>query len=96
MADPKMRRVPVRAKDKAPNAIPDFGTRVDEAPEEEPIDCDCPHLDQQDWDEVENDWSDITFLRGTTNAVMGVPVGYQSLTSELREKANEARTESSR
>ncbi len=88
MAEPKMRRVPVNPQLKSENAIPKISGKVDAKPVyEDPIDCDCPHLDHMDWDEAENDWSDIAFLRGTTNAVMGVPFGYQSLTAELRAKA---------
>ena len=32
---------------------------------------------------MESDWSDITFVRASTNAVLGVPVGYDSTRSEL-------------
>lgn len=87
MADPKMRRVPVSQKAKSTNPVPEFGARIEQTPEEEPIACNCPHLDHEEWDEAENDWSDIAFLKGTTNAVMGVPVNFQALTTELREKA---------
>jgi hypothetical protein len=80
---PEMRRVPVDPK--RVNPIPDLG--ISARGSDEPQPCDCPHLEAEDWDEVENDWSDIAFLKGATNAVLGLPVGYHSLTTELREKA---------
>lgn len=40
-----------------------------------------------DWHEIESDWSDIAFLRGTTNAVLGVPLGYQNRAADLRQRA---------
>ena len=51
--------------------------------------CDCPVLDKEEWDGVESDWADITFLKTTTNAVLGVPVGYNSALAELRKRAAE-------
>lgn len=54
------------------------------------IDCSCPHLDSEDWDKVENDWSDITFARASTNAVLGVPIGYDGVRNDLREIAASA------
>ena len=66
---------------------------VDEVPEEAaeaPASCDCPHLDRDDWHEVESDWSDIAFVKGTTNAVMGVPVGFGGIRGELERKAAKA------
>lgn len=54
---------------------------------EDNIDCACPRLDIEDWDKVENDWSDILFARASTNAVLGVPVGYDGTRAELREIA---------
>jgi hypothetical protein len=86
MSEPKMRRVPVNPKSGSQNAIPDFGGRSNIIPTQV-VACSCPHLDHDEWDVAENDWSDITFLKGTTTAVMGVPVSYSSLTTELREKA---------
>ena len=50
-------------------------------------DCDCPRLDAEDWHDVESDWSDIAFVRSSTNAVLGVPVGYDAARRELRGKA---------
>ncbi len=56
----------------------------------EPVDsCDCPSLEREDWDEVESDWSDITFLKASTAAVMGVPVGFDSAREELKKRAVE-------
>jgi hypothetical protein len=56
----------------------------------EDLDCACPRLDAEDWDRVENDWSDIAFARATTNAVLGVPIGYDGVRAELREIASKA------
>ena len=64
--------------------------RREDVREDEPGECDCPRLELQDWDGVESDWSDITFATTTTNAVMGVPVGYDSAREELRRKAEKA------
>lgn len=60
--------------------------REDVAPET-PATCDCPMLDREDWDGVESDWSDITFVKTMTNAVLGVPVGYDAVRKDLEEKA---------
>lgn len=60
----------------------------DTAPSE-PL-CECPHLDAEDWHEVESDWSDIQFIRGSLPAVAGVPVGYQSIRGKLRKRAEAA------
>lgn len=54
---------------------------------EPPAQCDCPRLDPGDWDEVESDWSDITFVKTMTNAVLGVPVGYDTTRKEIVAKA---------
>src|SRR5690606_19246228 len=40
--------------------------------------------------EVESDWSDIAFVKGATNAVMGVPVGFGGIRGELERKAAKA------
>ncbi|HEY5476692.1 MAG TPA: hydrolase [Tepidiformaceae bacterium] len=76
---PERRRIPVALEDIP--SVPSSGE--DEA--EEP--CDCPRLDSVDWNEVESDWGDITFLRSATNAVLGVPVGYAGTRDALRAKA---------
>jgi hypothetical protein len=52
--------------------------------------CVCPRLDAEDWHEAESDWGDIAFLRGSTTAVLGVPVGYQAMARELTQKAKES------
>jgi hypothetical protein len=70
--------MPVRKED-VPDDVPGM-----------PSDCDCPRLDPDDWDGVENDWSDITFVRTTTSAVLGVPVGFDSSREQLRKKASRA------
>lgn len=49
--------------------------------------CECPRLDPGDWDDVESDWSDIAFVKGAVNAVMGVPVGYAEARKSLEAKA---------
>ena len=72
------RGMPVRKED-----VRDEASRI--AP-----DCDCPRLDPDDWDGVENDWSDITFVKTSTSAVLGVPVGFDSSRDELRKKAAKA------
>ena len=58
-----------------------------DVPVEEPATCACPRLEREDWDGVENDWSDITFVKTMTSAVLGVPVGYDSVRAELVKKA---------
>lgn len=80
------RRVPVDRKSGRAKPV-DFLAGA-EAPRAEPEpDCSCPRLDPADWDDVDSDWSDITFLRATTSAVLGVPIGYGDTRNELREKA---------
>lgn len=58
--------------------------------EEAPQGCGCPQLDPEDWHEVESDWSDIAFVRTSTTAVMGVPVGFAGIREELEKKAAKA------
>jgi len=55
-----------------------------------PAQCRCPILDPEEWDGVENDWSDIAFVRAATNAVMGVPLGFDSARAGLQKKAARA------
>jgi hypothetical protein len=69
--------------DKRGNAVGSSG----DAPQEQAPDCGCPHLEAADWDGVESDWSDIAFVRTSTTAVMGVPVGYDSVKEDLRKLA---------
>lgn len=71
--------MPVRKEDAEPEFDPDDSI--------EP--CDCPTLDRDDWDEVESDWADITFLKSATAAVMGVPMGFDSARSNLKKRAEE-------
>lgn len=52
--------------------------------------CSCPRLERDEWDGVESDWSDITFVKTMTTAVLGVPVGYDGTRDELRKKAAKA------
>jgi hypothetical protein len=56
----------------------------------EPETCDCPRLDAEDWNDVESDWSDIAFVRGSTSAVLGVPMGYDKTRGELMAMASKA------
>ncbi|MEO6397111.1 MAG: hydrolase [Tepidiformaceae bacterium] len=67
------------------------GAEVDASPTgpAEPIvrSCDCPRLDADDWHDVENDWSDITFVGMGTTALLGVPVGFAGARSALRARA---------
>ncbi len=85
---PVRRRVPLD-EGGLPTFAKDVHDNVDDDPD--PLsgesDCECPRLDPSDWDEVESDWSDITFLRAHTNAVLGVPVGYDGTRKELRARA---------
>lgn len=61
--------------------------RKEDVPEESVGPCDCPVLDPADWDHAESDWTDITFVKAMTNAVLGVPVGYDKVRDELRARA---------
>ena len=63
--------------------------RKSEVKDEAPAPCECPRLDPEDWDKVESDWSDIAFLKAMTTAVLGVPVGYNQVRDELRNRAAE-------
>lgn len=56
-----------------------------------PADCSCPHLDRDEWHDVESDWSDITFLRGSVNALLGVPIGYDAARTALLARAGKLR-----
>ncbi|GIW12714.1 MAG: hypothetical protein KatS3mg062_0153 [Tepidiforma sp.] len=51
--------------------------------------CECPFLEAEEWDGVESDWKDITFLSASVAAVAGVPVGFQGARSELQQRAAE-------
>jgi hypothetical protein len=85
---PERRRIPVSLDEGIP-PIPASEPKMGPAVQEEPEVCDCPRLDPADWNEVENDWHDITFLRGTTKALIGVPIGYATTRNELLAKAAE-------
>ncbi len=52
-----------------------------------PAVCVCPVLEASDWDGVESDWSDITFVRTSLAAVAGVPVGFDRARAELERHA---------
>jgi len=82
----QQRRVPLNEK-----GLP---VRKEDAEEQEqelaPGDCECPRLDPEDWDGVESDWSDISFVKTSTSAVLGVPIGYDGTRDELRKRAEKA------
>ena len=63
-----------------------------EAPYESPPpstedECECPRLEAEDWHDVENDWSDITFVATGTTALLGVPVGFATAKAGLKARA---------
>lgn len=91
---PDRQRVPLDKKGKPVRERPadDAGMpiRKEDVPIEDPAECQCPRLDRADWDGVESDWSDITFVKGSTSAVLGVPVGYDTARNDLRKKAQKA------
>ncbi len=76
----------MRVDGSSPRRKPAATETVPEAPAE----CDCPRLDPAEWDNVESDWSDITFVRTSTTAVLGVPVGYAASRADLLKLANKA------
>ncbi len=67
--------------------------RVDERrakpapPPAAPAECSCPRLDRAEWHNVESDWSDITFVRASVTAVLGVPFGYDDAKKKLEARA---------
>lgn len=66
------------------------GATESTADEPPPERCACPRLDAHEWHEVESDWSDITFLKTSIGAAMGVPIGYGAARERLEKKAREA------
>ena len=85
MTERKRRRVPVGA-DGQPLAET-IAVSIDEREEAEDESCDCPVLDSADWDAVESDWSDITFLLGESKAMLGVPTGLRETRDSLMKRA---------
>ncbi len=63
------------------------GARAAQTDVQAPEVCRCTHLDRDDWDDVENDWSDITFLKTGAGAVLGVPIGFANARAGLEEQA---------
>ena len=63
------------------------GESVPGARQSAPDECACVHLDQGEWDRVENDWSDITFITTGVTAVLGVPVGFARSRASLIRRA---------
>ena len=86
MTQRKRKRVPV-GRDGQPVVAAEEPAPAEDA--EEPEGCDCPRLEAGEWDRVESDWSDITFLKGSSSAVLGVPTGFASTRGELTRRANE-------
>lgn len=76
------RRVPVSRQTGEP-MVPDPPVA------EEPETCECPYLEAEEWDRVESDWSDITFVQAHVKAVMGVPMSFPALRDGLRVRAEE-------
>lgn len=86
MTERKRRRVPVGTDGRPmPESVP---VSAADAEDDEDESCDCPVLEPGDWDSVESDWSDITFLTGTSKAMLGVPTGLRETRDELRERAD--------
>jgi hypothetical protein len=66
-----------------------YPTAAPAAPHEpaEPETCDCPHLENDEWDGVESDWSDIAFVKTKASALLGVVTGLGKLRQKLVAKA---------
>lgn len=77
LADGDGRSAPERARLQQP---------VDRQPDEA---CNCPVLDATEWDAVESDWGDITFLATNINAIAGVPIGLDGAREALFARAAE-------
>ncbi len=85
---PERRRIRVDGYPTVPSS-----TQSDEAAAtSEPEVCDCPHLDHDEWDGVESDWSDIAFVKATASALLGVVTGLGKLRDQLTAKAAKAHT----
>ena len=80
----KTRRVPVGKKGRP--AVPRATPRAEPAL----VECDCPRLEQDDWHEVESDWSDVQFVRTAIAAVAGVPFRFNRVRARLERLAWEA------
>lgn len=78
--------LPVRKADVPAESRAELRAKLEAALDE----CQCPRLEHEDWDGVESDWSDITFVKATTAAVMGVPMGFDSTRDDLKKKASRA------
>lgn len=84
----KMRRVPVAAqRDRKAKERPAPDAPGEQDEPEAPGECACPRLDAADWHEVESDWGDIVFAKGSVAAFLGVPVGYAGARASLEKKA---------
>lgn len=82
--------MPVNKERKPGVALPDFSGVVDTAKTVLVSgECVCPRLDAVDWHRVESDWSDITFLKGSVGAALGVPIGWRGVSQGLRAQAGQ-------
>jgi len=84
--EPTRRRVRIEEKGRRGKKLAP-SVAADAEDDELPAPCECPRLDPADWDAVESDWSDITFVKTMTNAVLGVPMGFDSTRKALVKKA---------
>ena len=81
----EMERVPVGGKKRRRNAAEPVADDSDFL--RPPVRCSCPILEADEWHEVESDWSDIAFLKGSVSAMLGVPVGYADVRESLMARA---------
>jgi len=81
----QMQRVPVDSKKRRRHAAEPVPKNSNSL--QPPAHCSCPILEAEDWHEVESDWSDITFLKGSVSALLGVPVGYANVRESLMARA---------
>lgn len=63
------------------------GAPAPDAPAQPADECRCAYLEREDWDGVENDWTDITFVTTGSTAILGVPVGFASAKAGLEKQA---------
>jgi hypothetical protein len=89
MARRKRVRLDKKGKPLRPRQPPRATQRTEPAPPPSAV-CDCPRLDEDDWDNVESDWGDIQFIRTHARAMFGVPIGFDGLRDQLRSLADAA------
>lgn len=82
MTERRRVRVDRRGKtEPVPDSLPTLASETAE--------CDCPRLEHADWDRVESDWTDITFVKTGAGAFLGVPVGFAGARAALVKKAKD-------